>query len=251
MSVVVSFRVEAYIAARVSVGPERLGQFDQALGEALVTIAHTPQVWRQAVSPTLPEETSGGLALAYASQWRTVFENVKKAANWVTILTGSPAVAIVAETLLDRVLPPNTTRRVAIGDVLIGDKPAEEWLEQLEASDRAEARKEIEEAVERSLAPKGPPPWYLRIFNRPFLAIAALMLIATAWSAWDAWIRRKVDPDTPPQVEVAVTLPEPVDASPTPDRVEVQVRATPVTPACVPVRVQRGRATERFCAPTD
>lgn len=173
MSVVVTFRVEAFIAARSPDMPERLGRFDQALGEALVTIAHTPQVWRQASSPATVEEAPEGFAVNYATQWRTVFENIKKAADWVTILTGSPAVAIVAETLLDRVLPPDTRRRVALSDVLVDGMPAEEWLVQLEAADREEARKALEKAVEQARGPRRAPPWYLQVFNHPILDCAA------------------------------------------------------------------------------
>lgn len=48
---------------RADVAADRLTQFDQALGEALVTIAHTPQVWRQATTPRAPERPVVGLTL--------------------------------------------------------------------------------------------------------------------------------------------------------------------------------------------
>lgn len=251
MSVVVTFRVEAFIAVHSPDVPERMGQFDQALGEAVITIAHTPQVWRQAAFPASVEDTPEGLALTYASQWRTVFENVKKASDWVTILTGSPAVAIVAETLLDRVLPPNTRRRVAIGDVLVDGAPAEEWFEQLEEADRRKARKAIEDAVEHARVPLGPPPWYLRLFNHPILFAALLLVVATMWTAWDALVRRGVDPDPSPQIEVAVTLPATTQSTDESEAVRVEVSAPSPPSRCIPVRIQRGETIETVCARTN
>ncbi len=235
---------------RADVAADRLTQFDQALGDALVTIAHTPQVWRQATTPAAPERPVVGLTLTYASQWRTVFESVRIAAQWVATLTGSPAVAVLAETILDRFLPAQTKRRVAIGDVLVDDIPAEQWLEQLEAKDRAEARTAILEAIERAHVPTAPPPWYAKLFASPWgvvLAIVAFFIVATAWTAWDAFIRQRFERSPPArQVEVRVHLPQHESLpQPTESRVEAAPRRVE---RCIPIRIQRGATVETTCA---
>lgn len=246
MSVVVSFRLDAFIVPSRDFFRADQSNYDFLLGKELrrvsggVTSSQYVTLVREGIeNPPW-----------YAAHWRSAFQDIGAAARWVSVLTGSPVIQALAELILSNL--GTLERSVEISDVTVNGMDAKDWLRQQSSKDLPGAAEAITEIVDRargaSLAET--PAKLLSSPTRLVSTILILIALAAIWAWIDESIRALVnEPKSPIKIQIVAAIstaePEAIQAN---EARAAGSRLVRPEPDCIPIRIQRGSEAVTICA---
>ena len=265
MSFVVEFHLIAVVSGEDASQASRLDSptrqkkpaFDHAFGEALARLAQTPQVSRQDRAPTHSISAAAHLItdmeyIAFAEDWRIIYNDWRAATRLVAMITGSPVAAIIADAFLEKFIPSTLTPRAIIDGIRVNGQPASEWLAQFNEEDRNRARDEVLAIAQRA-QPTTTSPENSSVWPRSWIhfavAVVAILILTLVWSALDALVRNSIRGESPPPTEFNITITQqpPSEPSLAVPRPNSHAPSDNVQRCNRPVRVQRGTRSEQTC----